>query len=260
MTKSKRSCVACILAVLLIVTLSVSVEAATLGVYYRPALTFLVENAPDDLVLHMDIERDCEIIPVYLYRETRLWESYFRLYRQTSPQVHPWYGNRADFENAVLVAETGGSETRFPIHEEMLWDLKMNSFLMLDLSDSSMNLGLPLWRTVLLFFLRLAITILAALLVLFFFRYRWKKSWISVLLINLICQSMLSLFLSNLINYNPKVIIILSMMIVTVLVIQIPLFWWLLDEKHSQKSVSYTFWSNVVTGILNFLFILQFPL
>jgi hypothetical protein len=77
---------------------------------------------------------------------------------------------------------------------------------------------------------------------------------------NLVCQAGLSFFIANWINYNPKIIIPFFMGIVVVLVLQIPIFWWLLDEDRSQRSVSFTFWSNVATGALNLLFVLHFPL
>lgn len=260
MSKSKRSFVAFILVILLLTTLAVGAEAATLGVYYRPALTFIVENAPKDLLVHVDVERNGEVIPVYLYRETRLWESYFRLYRQTAHEIAVWYGNRADFRNAVLVAETGDSETRIPLSAEVVDQLTMNDFFMLDLKNGAVSFGIPVGRTVLLFLLRLVLTVGAALLVLFLFHYRWLKSWLAALIANLVCQVGMSLFLMNLINYNPKLIILQFTLIVVILILQIPVYWWLLDEDTTQRSVSYAFWSNVATGALNLLFILEFPL
>ena len=87
MSKRKRICAALLLTILLVTALSVNAEAAILGVYYRPALTFISENAPSDLILRMDLQRGGETVPVFLYREDRLWESRFRLYRQTSSEI-----------------------------------------------------------------------------------------------------------------------------------------------------------------------------
>ena len=260
MTKSKRICAAFLLVVLLMLTLPVSTEAASRGVYYRPALTFITENAPADLLLRIDFDRDGEIISHYLYREDRLWESYFRFYRQTSPVSRVWYGNRVDFENAVLVAETDGKETRIPITEETLKKLTMNDIFMLDTKDFSMRYGLPLWRTILLFCLRVVLALAVALLVLYFFQYRWKKSWITAIITHLICQSGISLFVSNWVNYNPKMIAVHFLVLLGVLILQIPVFWHFLDEDQPSRSVSYAFWANVATGVLNIFIIIVFPL
>ena len=260
MTKRKRSLVAVLLVLLLTLTLSVSVEAASRGVYYRPAVTFVVENAPSDMILRIDFERNGEIVPVYLYMETRLWESYYRLYRQTAPSDFIWYGNRADFRNAVLVAITGGREIQIPLPEDSLEKLTMNDFYMLDAKDFTLRYGLPLWRTILLFSLRLVITLAAALLILYFFQYRWKKSWMTALVTNLLCQGALSLFVSNWINYNPKMIAVHFLLMLIILIFQIPIYWWLLDEDESKKSVIYALWSNVATAVLNLAFLIQCPL
>ena len=83
MTSAKKLCIVLLLLLLLLPIVSVSASSASLGVYYRPAITVLVENAPEGLILRMDIPRNGETVPVYLYREDRLWESYFRLFRQT---------------------------------------------------------------------------------------------------------------------------------------------------------------------------------
>lgn len=246
---------------LLIPIVTVNVSAATLGVFYRPAMTFLVENAPEDLILRLDVPRNGEMVPIYLYREDRLWESVFRLFRQTAPFTNFWIGNsRADFENAVLVAMTREDETPIPLTERELQHLTMNDYFTLDLSDHSLSFGLPLWRTILLFLLRVGLTTSVALIILGFFKYRFKKSWITVLVTNLICQCGCSLFLSNLINFNPKLIFILILILFAVLLTQILVFIKHLKELPMQKAVTYGFWSNVATGALNILFMLQFPM
>lgn len=260
MAKWKRYCAAFLLVFLFMLAMPVTAEANSRGVFYRPALTFVSENAPSDLILRMDIQRGEENIQVFLFREDRLWESYFRLYRQTAQSGFIWYGNRVDFENAVLVAETGGRETRIPLPEDALMKLTMNDFFMLDASDFSLTFGLPLWRTILLFFLRLVITLAASLLILYFFQYRWKKSWIVVIIITVICQGALSLFLSNWINYNPKMLAVVFLIMMGILLVQIPIYWWLLDEDETKKSVSFAVCANVATSLLNLMFLIQFPL
>ncbi len=260
MTERKRRRVALLLAFVLILAMPVSAEAYSRGVFYRPALTFVVNNAPDDMLLHIDFERDGETIPVYLYMETRLWETYYRFYRQTAHGIRIWYGNRADFRDAVLVAETGGRQIRIPLPEETLAKLTMNDFFMLDTSDFSLRFGLPLGRAILLFFLRLLITLSTALLMLYFFQYRWRRSWIVVLITQLVCQGALSLFVANRINFNPKFIAVHFMVMLAFLVVQLPLYWWLLDENDSGTSVSYAVWSNVATAVLNSVILTNFPL
>ena len=260
MTRIQKRRVALLLVFLMILAMPVSAEASGRGVYYRPSLTFITQNAPDDLLLHMDLNRGGETVSVYLYREDRLWESYFRFYHQTATNVPNWHGSRAEFRDAVLVAETGGRETRIPLPEEMQKKLTMNDFFMLDLSDGSLRFGLPMGRAVLLFFLRLVLTLTAALLVLRFFQYRWRRSWAVAGIAHLISQGALSLFVANWVNYNPKMIAVHFMVMLAVLIVQIPVFWWLLDENGSETGVRYAFWSNLATGVLNSVFLIHFPL
>ncbi len=260
MTDRMKRSLSFFLVLLLMLAVPVSAAADGRGVYYRPALTFIAENAPKDLMLRMDLPRDGETVPVFLFREDRLWESYFRLYRQTEQEIRTWYGNRVDFQDAVLVAMTEDGEVRIPIPEEDLIKLTMNDFFMLDCSDYSLSYGLPTGRTVMLFLLRFAITLGASLAVFSFFHYYWKRSWIAVILTNMICQGTLSLFVSNWINYNPKMIAVHFMALLAVLIVQIPIFWWTLDENGAQTSVGYTVVSNLVTGALNSFFLIHFPL
>lgn len=256
--KTRR--VAFILAILLIAAIPVTAEAASRGVYYRPAVTFVVHNAPSDMILRVDLQRNGETVPAYLFMENRFWETYYRLYRQTVPEITSWHGNRADFKDAVLVAMTGGKEIQIPLSEETLQKMSMNDYFMLDASDFSLRFGLPLGRAVALFFLRLAVTLAAALLILYLCQYRWLRSWIVVLVINLICQGGLSLFLVNKVNFHPGTLIVQILIILAVLIIQIPLFWWLLDENGSYESISYAAWSNLATGVLNVIILINFPL
>lgn len=259
MTNWKRFFTVFLLSILLLPALAARSEAASRGMYYRPAVTFVASNAPDDMILRLDIESNGEVIPVFLYREDRFWESYFRLYRQTEPRIR-WRGNRHDFSTAVLVAITGGREIRIPLPEETLPQLTMNDYYMLDVSQFSLRYGRPLGRAAGLFFLRLAITLSVSMLILFLFGYRWRKSWIIVLITNLICQGGLSLLIANQINFNPYLIGVQWLAILGVLVVQIIVFCMGLAEGDSDSNVSYTVWSNAATGVLNTLMLIFLPL
>ena len=103
-------------------------------------------------------------------------------------------------------------------------------------------------------------TLTAALLVLRFFQYRWRRSWAVAGIAHLISQGALSLFVANWVNYNPKMIAVHFMVMLAVLIVQIPVFWWLLDENGSETGVRYAFWSNLATGVLNSVFLIHFPL
>lgn len=260
MTNLKKRWIACLLALLLVLAVPVGAEAASRGVYYRPSLTFVTRKAPEDMMMYMELTHQGEHYTVFLYREDRLWESYFRFYHQTATDIPIWYGSRAEFRDAVLVVETGGVETRVPLPEEDQKKLTMNDFFMLDLSDMSMRFGLPRARGVLLLLARILITLSAAMLILYFFRYRWLKSWLTVLITDLVCQTGLSLMLMNQINFNPNLIGVQFLAMMGVLIIQIPLFWLTMDENGSEVSVRYAFWSNLATAALNHIFLINCPL
>ena len=70
MTDRKRQGLAFLLALMLMLAIPVSAAADGRGVYYRPALTFVTSHAPDDMILRMDLRRDGETVPVFLYRST----------------------------------------------------------------------------------------------------------------------------------------------------------------------------------------------
>lgn len=256
----KKRWLAYTLALLLVLSVPVSAEAASRGVYYRPSLTFVTQKAPEDMMMYMELKHQGELHTVFLYREDRLWESYFRFYHQTATDISIWYGSRAEFRDAVLVVETGGVETRVPLPEEYQKKLTMNDFIMLDLSDMSLRFGLPMMRGVLLLLARTGITLGAAMLVLRLFRYRWLKSWLTAFLVNLVCQGALSLMLMNQINFNPNLVGVQFLAMLGVLVVQIPLFWLAMDENGGETSVRYAFWSNLATAALNHIFLLNCPL
>jgi hypothetical protein len=260
MSELKKRWLAFALALLLVLAVPVSAEAASRGVYYRPSLTFVTRNAPEDMMMYMELKHQGETYTVFLYREDRLWESYFRFYHQTATDIPVWYGSRAEFRDAVLVVETGGVETRVPLPEEDQKKLTMDDFFMLDLSDMSLQFGLPTARGVLLFLARIVITVTAAMLILLLFRYRWLKSWMTVLIVNLVCQSALSLMLMNKINFNPNLIGVQFLAMIGVLIVQIPLFWLTMNENGSEASVRYAFWSNLAAAALNHIFLLNCPL
>ena len=156
-------------------------------------------------------------------------------------------------------SESCYSETEIPLSDDDISKLTMNDFFMLNMKTNDLSFGLPLWRTILLFTIRVLITTTVALIMLGIFRFRWKKSWFVVLFANLICQSGISLFLSNLINYNPKLVFELIFLFFPVLIIQIFVFFRFLREVPAQKRLNYTFWSNVGTALFNLLFMIQFP-
>lgn len=260
MTDLKKRCLAYALALLLILAVPVSAQAASRGVYYRPSLTFVTRKAPEDMMMYMELTHQGERYNVFLFREDRLWESYFRFYHQTATEIPTWYGSRAEFRDAVLVVETGGVETRIPLPEEDQKKLTMNDFFMLDLSDMSMRFGLPVLRGVLLLLSRVAITLGAAMLILYLFHYRWMKSWLTVIIANLICQGALSWMLMNQINFNPNLVGVQFLAMLGVLVVQIPLFWLTMDENGGETSVRYAFFSNLATAALNHIFLLNCPL
>lgn len=259
MTRWTRCCLAFFLVFFLVPTLPVEAQAATRGVYYRPAVTFVVENAPEDMIIRIDLDYAGQTVPVYLHREDRLWESYFRLYRQTEPSI-AWRGVNADFKNATVVVITGEKNYKIRLSDKAVAHMSMNDIFMLDTSDYSIRYDLPLLRSVLTFSVRLIIVTVGALLVLFLFKYRYLKSWLTVLITTLVCQGAWNLFLTNRINHNIKLIYVLFVVILFILVAQLMVYLFTLNEQDRDTAARYTAWSNVVTGALNVALFHCFPL
>ena len=260
MTKNNRILALVLAALVLLPAMSFLAKADSIGIFYRPAITFIVENAPEDLWLRLDFEHNGEPMQEYLYLETRLWESYFRLYRQITQNQVNWVGNRADFQNPTLVLLQNGQETRIPFPEDCLNQLSVDDIFVLDLKNNTLSYGLPFWRAALLFLLRLAISMATVLLILRLFKFRRKSSWIPVIVTSLIIQGALSLWLSNLVNYNPKNVHAMILASVFILVIQMAVYCFSLREHVSDRRAGYALTSSIATGAINILYLIKFPL
>jgi hypothetical protein len=141
--KTKRFLIALYAAVLLLALFPARAEALGRGTYHPPALTIVAFGAPGDLELQVEMEYNGERFPVTMEKETRLWETQYRLFREGSFRKTAWFGSDKDFAGAVLLLHSGGEERRIPIGPELLTPGSREEYMTLYARGGKLASGLP---------------------------------------------------------------------------------------------------------------------
>ena len=151
----------------------VPASAAQGGSYHAPAVTILVENAPDDLEITMNLHKSNDrVIPTKLEKKCVAWEQQFRLFREGVFSVTDWFGNSYDLKDAELVLTSGGKKTVVPLPRAITDRMTMNNVLTLDYRTGTVRFGEPMLRGPLMLALRLLVA--AAVELLFFRLYDYR--------------------------------------------------------------------------------------
>lgn len=146
-----------------------------------PGLIVIVQNAPEDMTVTFLAEEITR--KNYIDRETRLWESYFRIF----------YDWDANLDTAFIEVTVNGETFTCPLPEGTEQDY--NTLLTLDLDSRTLTLGDRPGRQELLVALRVALTLAIEGLVLYLFGFRSRRSWVVFLILNLITQGALNVLL-----------------------------------------------------------------
>lgn len=225
-----------------------------------PCLTIVVQRPPEDLSLTVEFDNGLSLKPVELFRESKSWEGYYRLYyhgsdfRDNGPE---------SLNGAQLVVNTGEETFSLPIDPTGF--SRYNNLMSLDLSSRTLTAGQPWWRQPLLVFLRVILTLLLEGLVFFLFGYRQKRSWVVFLLVNLVTQlgvNLVILLLAPAATLSLTIwmgFFLYTPMEILVLLIEMMAFSLLLKEHRKRRALGYAALANLFSWLLGGVLLAQLP-
>ena len=231
------------------------------GSYHPPCITLLVYNAPEGLTASIEMESVGKRFPVTMEKETRLWETQFRVFREGVFAKSAWFGNEKDFLNAVLILHTESGDIELPIPADELTHGGNEDFLSYNFRTGAFQVGMYGWRMPLLFALRMVLLLLVKSLLLYLYRYRRESSWRRFFIANLISLGAVNLFINSwggTIDASSAYPALLVAMLV-VLLFEIVTQVLLLDEYDPDTATNFTVAGNVTSCVLLFLIVTYFP-
>lgn len=178
----KKKMSALIFALLLILTLPVSVSA---NAAEPPGMIIIVEGAPEDITLTLELAGDPEY-EVHIQQVKKNWEVYFRIYYPPEPSI---------LDGAVIRVESGENIFACPIPADA--KRSYNNLLTLSYEAQTLTIGQRWWRQPVLTAVRIMLTLLVEGLIFFAFGFRNKRSWIVFLLVNLVTQGWLNYIING---------------------------------------------------------------
>ena len=177
-----RKLSAFILALFLIFALSVPASANSAE---PPGMIIIVENAPDDITLTLELQQEPEY-GIRIQESRQGWETYFRLY----------YGMSADtLTGASIRVESSEKSFSCPIPADA--GRRYNSLLTLNFKAETLTIGQRWWRQPALTAVRIILTLLVEGLIFFAFGFRARRSWLLFLIANLVTQGWLNYIINS---------------------------------------------------------------
>lgn len=188
----KKRLATLLLTLLYAVTLSVSASAVGASTYHVPALTVVAPFAPSDLKVTVTIAKnaytDHRVIPVELEAEHKGWEMEYFLRREMVYGIRTWYGNAYDLKGATLTLEHGGESRTLEIPAKFLSERRAGDCIQVNWRTGKISALSPL-RTPLLLLMWSGIAIAIEAVVFRLYKYRDKRSWKALIVVNLLTQS-----------------------------------------------------------------------
>lgn len=147
-----------------------------------PSFTVFSENSPEDMEIYVCYEDGTEENALGIYgKEHRAWESVY------------WINTYIDYK-PVRDYHIVSSEKDFYISVPENYSSVIN----LDFENETFTDGMPLHRSVILVILRVLITLLTECAVYFFIvRYRQRRSYIAIIIINLVTQGAVNIMING---------------------------------------------------------------
>lgn len=162
-----------------------------------PAITVVTYDAPEDLELQAEVQKNGESILADPTVVRRAWETRFQLYREEIFRAKSFRGNDKDFAGTVLLCRSGGEEHRIPIPQECLTPGGNRDVMTLECGSWTLRAGVPDWRAPASVAERVALILAARALCPLLMRYRKLRSWLSFLGVSLLTQIPLNIGLKN---------------------------------------------------------------
>ena len=254
---------ALIAALLLLLLLFQPVHASSLtgsGREHPPIFTVLALGAPKDMSVTIQIHKKDEVIPIPLSSRRQLWERQYFLFRESTIRITAWYGNPVDLKDAELVFESGDETRILPVTDDMLHGTGQHSedYVTYRWNSNTLTSGLPWWRTPIAYALWIAVSWIVEGVVLFLYGYRKAKSWIYLILINLVTTGLHHATIAGLFVPSDRIRIYLfavPLLLLVEILISLPV----LKERTPDKAISCTLVGNVLSQIVLALLIGRMP-
>ncbi len=167
-----------------------------------PCFTILVNNAPEDLTISFltPSEQLMSFVDAEdtLDKMERGWETYF-----LCSYYHDVHMSMDDITASLLYVRSPSANISHTLDIPDELPEHYNNIFTLDLDTMTLTSSYSPWRDVLLVGMRVLITLVVEGLILFFcFRYRQRRSWLIILLVNLATQGLLNMAFTGLIPPN----------------------------------------------------------
>ncbi|MBR6952137.1 MAG: hypothetical protein IKH56_10500 [Oscillospiraceae bacterium] len=255
-----RAATALLVMLTLLVALTVPAFAAGLLPDHPPIFTVLTSDAPRDMDVTIELQKNGEIIPIKLERNRRFWETHYFLRREATIRITAWYGNPYDLKDAVLVFEAGDEIRRLPVTDDMLSSTGQQSedYVFYRWKNNSLTAGLPPLRAPLLFLLWIAVALAVESVVFRLYGYRRARSWLAFLILNLITQSIHHMIIAGLFLRVERLRLYI-MSAPLVFLIELPACIALLNEQKREKAISFALTANLASQIVLALLIGHMP-
>lgn len=232
-------------ALLLTMAMVFTVPAFAAGVYHAPVITVVAPFAPGDLEVSVRIVKKDAVIPVVLESQRRGWEMQYMLRREAVYGITTWYGNAYDFQDAVMIAESGGETKTIPIPAELLSERGGEDYFTLNWRTGRLT-ALSKWRAPALLLMWSLIAMAAEGLVFYLYGYRSKRSWIVFFLLNLVTQSAHHMLVSG-INVSANRIKVYVLFIPVLFLVEMLAYVMLVDERSRDRTVSFAVVGNLAS-------------
>ena len=234
-----------IFALLLILALPVSVSANSAE---PPGMTIIVENAPDDVSLTLELMAEPEY-EVRIQKAQKNWEVYFRLYYPPEPGT---------LNGAVIRVESSEKSFCCALPEGV--SNGYNNLLTLNFETQILTLGQRWWRQPVLTAVRVMLTLLVEGLIFFVFGFRNKRSWIVFFAVNLATQGWLNYIINSSAFSNGYWLIGLYLAEFVIFIAEAIVFLLAVKEKKKWQRPLYAVSANAASLIVGLLLINCLPI
>ena len=259
----KRHRLFLILLCLLTMALPLSAGATTFGysrVYQYPAITFIVLGASPEVDMRVTMfYSNGESFKTIPEKEHRLWENYFRIYRQGVEGMKAWYGNQKDFTNAIIHITDRGQTRDIPLPYEQLHTDSTPEYIFINVKSGTVSVGMPTARRWAFFFMHLAIYLLVESLLFWRIGFRDKRSWRFFLIYTAITKALVCIFIRKWLNVDQRFYLVFAVLTLFLIMLDIAIFLFQLDEDRN-KIGKFAGLANALAGFLVYLSMIKLPM
>lgn len=205
-----------------------------------PSLMVLINNPPNDLTIEITNDNGQKAA---IFRRVA-WEGYYIVYHNF--KTDGIYKLRVTTQGESFDCQTSQTLKHYC------------SVFTLNLSTQELTPGTAPLHTMLVVFIRVALTLLIEGALFWLFRYRKKRSWLVFLFVNLATQGLLSILLSNG-NISPFLIYDLWLAEIPVFFIEMIIMPILIVEHSKPRTVLFAFIANAVSLVAGIFIITILP-